>query len=507
MMVVRQMHTTITLTELLAGIISLNDDYNCEVSGLALDSRYVKQGDVFFALTGASTHGKTYIDAAVDAGAVAIVMEVESDADPLPVSWYTHQNNQLPLIAIHNLRAQLAAIANSYYNNPSLSLTLTGVTGTNGKTSITSFLAQVLSEKNKCGLIGTLGTGIYPDIVPGIHTTPDIFSLYKTLATFNEQGVNKVMMEVSSHALQQERIAGLNFTTAIFTNLSHEHLDYHQTMSQYLAAKLKLFQVDELKHAIVNIDDLSSHEVLASIAAEVNVLTYSVTKYKQANIFADRLIMEDKGISFTLHTPKGECEINTRLQGKFNISNLLAVVAVLVNEDYSMPEIKSRLEGVSAIAGRMEKVTSGNMPCFIIDYAHTPDALELVLQSLRKQYKGSLWCVFGCGGDRDQDKRARMGAIAEIYADHIVLTNDNPRNEPAEQIVSQILQGIEAKDKVTIEYDRQTAIHYAFNTSTNDDVILVAGKGHENYQITGDRRTHFSDRECIEKIIQQGHLI
>lgn len=500
MMTAKQQSFATNLNSLLDGILSLPAEYNVEFNNLVLDSRELKQGDLFIAVTGDGVNGTDYIDSAINKGAVAVLWEAQVDA--IPYAWST-VNKDVPLIAVTNLKQNLGQLANRVYNRPSESLNIVGVTGTNGKTSCVNFIAQALGPDMPCGLIGTLGTGIYPDISAGSHTTPDVLTVHKTLANFVEHNAKIAAIEVSSHALAQGRIDDVQMDVAIFTNLTQDHLDYHGTMQAYLQEKRKLFQLAGLKTAIINVNDPYGMDIVEAAQGK-NIITYSFDeKDNAADVYASNIQYHPDSTEFILNTKQGSISISSPLIGDFNVSNLLAVCVYLQVQGFSLADIAKRIKNVMPVAGRMQKIIADGYPMIIVDYAHTPDALEHVLQTLSAQFKGKLTCVFGCGGERDKDKRSKMGKVADTYADTIVLTNDNPRNESGETIVAQINQGITHKNKVITELDRKAAISTAIKMTDVDGCVLIAGKGHETYQIIGANKFEFNDVEVVKEILSE----
>ncbi len=503
MMAVKQQPVAKTLGMLLANIIHVPTEYDVEINNLQLDSRQVKQGDVFIAIPGEAGTGLNYIDSAVKAGAVAVLWEAEANA--IPFSWFANnqQAKRVPLIAITNLKLKLGEIVSLFYGNPSKSLNIVAVTGTNGKTSCVNFIAQALDKKQSCGLIGTLGVGIYPDIVAGSHTTPDVVTMHKTLANFIEMNAKFAAVEVSSHALAQGRVDNIQFDVAIFTNLTQDHLDYHGTMENYLKEKTRLFQMPGLKTAIVNVNDSYGQAILKSTITE-NIITYGLdASINSPDIYATDIQYSANKTDFTLNTKQGSVFITSPLAGDFNVSNLLAVSAYLQLQGYSLDEIAERISIIKPVAGRMQKINMPGYPVVIVDYAHTPDALKQVLKTLHKQFKNNLTCVFGCGGERDMGKRFQMGGVADTYADLIVLTNDNPRNESAEEIIKQISQGINDTAKIIVELDRKKAIETAIKKTATQGCVLVAGKGHENYQIITNEKFEFNDMSVVKEVLSE----
>jgi UDP-N-acetylmuramoyl-L-alanyl-D-glutamate--2,6-diaminopimelate ligase len=458
------------------------------ITGLALDSRQVKPGDIFFALAGTRSHGEIYLKSALEKGAVAVLKESNTTL----LEWLP---GNLPCIHLPDLSNIVGEIAARFYGYPSQHQTVIGVTGTNGKTSITHFLAQILHTKAPAGLIGTLGYGIYGALQPATHTTPNAIDLQQLFAQFQAQQVATVVMEVSSHALAQGRVNGIRFDTAVFTNLTRDHLDYHHTMQAYGEAKLQLFTKQGLKTAVVNLDDPFGNNVLTHLASTVTPLTYSLQN-NHAEVFARIQAYNSQGCQLTVHTAWGNGQLQTPLFGPFNISNLLATLTVLLNQGWHLTTLLEQMQTLQTVPGRMELLKLAGQPTVIIDYAHTPAALENTLLALREHFKQHiLWCVFGCGGDRDQGKRPLMGEIAQRYADKVIITDDNPRHESSQSIINDILRGCPQPQAVIP--DRRQAISYALQHAQPSEVVLIAGKGHEQYQQVGEQKLFFSDREYV----------
>jgi UDP-N-acetylmuramoyl-L-alanyl-D-glutamate--2,6-diaminopimelate ligase len=492
------------LSELLR--FKLPTSSNPQINGLALDSRKVQPGDLFFACQGIQTHGEIYIDSALKNGAIAILKEA-------PTTHFEMLAGQIPCLTQPNLSQELGNIAARFYRNPSEDQYIIGVTGTNGKTSVTHAIAHLLHAENwPCGLLGTLGYGIYGQLEAASRTTPDAIQLQALLGQLNEKHVHNVVMEVSSHALDQNRVQGIQFETAVLTNLSRDHLDYHHTMTAYANAKLRLFTWPDLKTAIINQDDPFGEIVLASLPKTVTPITYSLVE-DTADIYAEIQAYHTHGCRLNIQSCWGDGEIESPWFGEFNVSNLLAALAVLLNMGLPFSELIKQLNTLPTVPGRMERIGEGHKPTVIIDYAHTPDALEKVLLTLRQHLKtnkhsfnekddsNKLWCVFGCGGDRDRGKRRLMGEIAQNHADKIIITDDNPRHETSEAIIDDILQGCTTPTAVIPE--REKAIRYALEEAGTNDIVLIAGKGHEDYQEIGDVRFPFSDRALALQITEE----
>jgi UDP-N-acetylmuramoyl-L-alanyl-D-glutamate--2,6-diaminopimelate ligase len=377
-----------------------------------------------------------------------------------------------------------------------------GVTGTNGKTSVTHFIAHLLQSYAPCGLFGTLGYGIYGALQPGLHTTPDAIHLQALLAQLRTQKVSQAVMEVSSHGLVQGRVNGIRFETAVLTNLSRDHLDYHQTMRAYGDAKRRLFSMPDLKYAVINLDDADAfgQSVLANLPKTVVPVSYSLQD-KTADVYAQIRAYEIDGCQLDIYTRWGDGEqCRIPLFGQFNVSNVLAALSVLLNMGFPLSQVVSQLGTLRSVPGRMERFGQAHQPTVIVDYAHTPDALEKALLALREHLKGlgKMWCVFGCGGDRDRGKRRLMGEVAFRYADNVIVTDDNPRHESSQAIIDDILQG--CPEPAAVIADREQAIGYALESAAVGDVVLIAGKGHEDFQQVGDQRFAFSDRALVASL-------
>ncbi|MGH8234710.1 MAG: UDP-N-acetylmuramoyl-L-alanyl-D-glutamate--2,6-diaminopimelate ligase [Rhodanobacteraceae bacterium] len=453
------------------------------VAGLTQDSRAVRAGDAFVALAGSKHHGIEFADVALTRGAVAILAE---NSGP-------RSTRHGPVIWIDSLRSHLGEIASRFFGNPSARMALIGVTGTNGKTSTVQLLAQAFTHLGKrAATIGTLGAGMHGALHEGERTTPDVIRVHGLLAEFREAGASHVAMEVSSHALDQNRVDGVHFDVAVFTNLTRDHLDYHGTMENYGAAKAKLFTWPDLRAAVINVDDAFGRHLIAQLPVAVRALSYA-TDAEDAELRALDVHSHSDGIDFELATPWGTGMVRSRLLGRFNVTNLLAVAGALGALDVPFAQIHDALEALQPVGGRMSRLGGGAMPLVVVDYSHTPDALEQALTTLRAHCEGKLICVFGCGGDRDVGKRPVMGAISERLADVAIVTDDNPRNEDGDAIVAQILGGMHAPRHATIERDRSRAIGLAIAQASAGDVVLVAGKGHEIYQESAGVKRPFDD--------------
>lgn len=464
---------------------------NPEIRGLTMDSRAVRPGYLFLACKGLSAHGLEFAAEAIERGAVAIAWEPAGfDVAGLPV----------PMARVAGLTARAGEIAARFYGYPSEQMMVVGITGTNGKTSVAHYLAQCLDQPGeRAGLIGTLGVGLYGEAVHSGHTTPDVVTNQRLLAGFLQSGATSTMMEVSSHALVQGRVNAIRFATTVFTNLSHDHLDYHGDMASYAEAKRKLFFTPGLESAVINIDDEVGRRLLEDLPADTRKVACSLRAPLPGtmSVWAESIRSLPEGMAFSLHTPWGRASLQSQLVGEFNVANLLSTAAVLLLSGMPFERVVALLQRVRPVAGRMETFGGGEQPLVVVDYAHTPDALEHSLQALRSHTEGKLICVFGCGGDRDVAKRPEMGRIVEQLADIALITNDNPRTESAEKIVSEIQQGLSLPDAMPVVFDRRDAIEEAIRLAGKGDAVLIAGKGHEDYQIIGRQRFPFSDREVV----------
>jgi len=459
---------------------------------LTLDSRAVKPGDLFLATPGALHDGRSHIADALARGAAAIAYESEG-ASGLPAS-------ATPMVAIKGLAGQLSAIAGRFYGEPSRGIALVGVTGTNGKTSVSQLVAQALDLLGqRCGIVGTLGSGFHGALDSGKHTTPDALALQATLARLKQEGARAVAMEVSSHGLEQGRVAALEFDVAVFTNLSRDHLDYHGTMEAYGAAKAKLFAWPGLHSRVINLDDEFGRQ-LAAEQHKSRLLSYSLEN-PAAFLYCREARFSDAGVEAQLVSPKGEGVLRSPLLGRFNLSNLLAVVGALMALDYPLGEILPVIPQLQGPVGRVQRLGGGEKPLVVVDYAHTPDALEKVLLALRPHVHGQLLCLFGCGGDRDRGKRPLMAQIAERHADAVLVTDDNPRTEDSARIIEDIRVGFANPGVVRFVPGRGEAIAQLIGSAGGDDVVLLAGKGHEDYQEINGVRHPFSDLEEAAKAL------
>ena len=486
-----------SLKNLLRERVAIPSVLDVWVHGLSADSRCVRPGDAFIALAGSRGGAWAHVDDAVANGAVAILLEDAGGGAPREYSGAV-------LVPVAGLADCLAGLADYFYGHPSADLTVIGVTGTNGKTSVTGFIAAILEAGGiPAATMGTLGYAFRESREAASHTTPDVVRVHGLLARFLAQGAQAVVMEVSSHALVQGRVDRVRFDTGVFTNLSPEHLDYHADMATYGAAKARLFMDHEPEVAVINADDGFGRQLPGQLPAETRLWRYGATAERLECRIRDARPASD-GMAATLDTRLGRLSLQTRLMGHFNIENMAAASATALALGIPPGVIETTAAAVEAPAGRLEPHTATSGLKLVIDYAHTAAALEHALAALRPHAGGALWCVFGCGGNRDQSKRPAMGEVAERLADHVILTDDNPRDESAEAIVEDILSGMAGAVDVRVIHDREQAITTAFREADAADLVLIAGKGHETTQERGGVRTAFSDVGVVRRLIGEG---
>jgi UDP-N-acetylmuramoyl-L-alanyl-D-glutamate--2,6-diaminopimelate ligase len=503
-----------SLKALLAGLSSFPDRDDRLITGLALDSRTVIAGDAFIAMAGAKQHGLAHVEQAIRKGASAVIYDPAGTGQQLAEAWPSRDAALVPMIAVENLGLKLGELAARFYRDPSRFMAVIGITGTNGKTSCSQFLSQMLDD---CGIIGTLGWGEWGKLNKTLNTTPDALAVQKILAELVKDKKQAVAMEVSSHGLEQGRVNGVTFKGAVFTNISRDHLDYHGTMEAYLQAKLALLRQPGLAFAVVNLDDEYTVRIIAAVPESVARWQFSA-KGKTADsgecVNAENIRHEADGIEFDLRFRDQRQRVKVPLYGDFNVENVLAVLTVMLATGVSLAEAVKRLGHIKPVDGRMERFGGDAEPLIFVDYAHTPDALDKVLSSMRKHCQQALWVVFGCGGNRDAGKRPQMGRIAEQWADHVVITDDNPRYENGADIVNDILAGCSAtaKDggsvatgmepvrptaKVEVIQNREQAIQTVVASAAKNDCIVIAGKGHEQYQEVNGIQLPFSDKQVV----------
>jgi UDP-N-acetylmuramyl-tripeptide synthetase len=459
--------------------------------GITTDSRLVRPGDIFAAYRGQAADGRAFIPDAIARGADAVLW------DGFGFRWNSAWD--VSNAAVDDLKSKLGTIADVVYRHASRSMWIVGVTGTNGKTSSAHWIAQCLDAcGRRAGIIGTLGNGLVGALAPSVNTTPDAALVHQTLAEFRDAGAKAVAMEVSSHALDQGRVNAVEFDVALFTNLTRDHLDYHGTMAAYGTAKARLFAWPGLDAAVINVDDPFGQSLAeAARGRRQKVLTHGLVN---ADIVATRVTVTQSGLLLSIMTPWGPGDVATRVSGTFNASNVLGVLGVLLASGIRQDDALAALSRITPPPGRMQRLGGDFEPLVVIDYAHSPDALEKVLTALRPAVfdGGELICVFGCGGDRDPGKRPDMGRIAASLADRVIVTSDNPRSEDPAAIADDIVRGIREAGRTNFEreLDRAAAVRAAVAGARGGDVVLLAGKGHEDYQETNGTRVHFSDAEA-----------
>ena len=466
-----------------------------EVTGLVMDSRAVRPGDAFVAIAGFGAHGLGFVDQARERGAAAILFEPPAPDDlPAPAD----------AIAVPGLRARMGAMADHFHGAPSKAMTMIGVTGTSGKTSSVQLIAQAFERLGiPTGTIGTLGAGLYGREIATGFTTPLVLPMHALLADLRDAGAKAVAMEVSSHALDQGRVDAVHYDIAVFTNLTRDHLDYHGDMETYGAAKAKLFSRPGLRAAVINRDDAFGVRLLASLPATVRGIGVSASGDADADVAASDVTLDARGIGFELRICDRSRRVQSPLLGRFNIDNLLTVAGVLLAEGRGFDETVAVLETLQPVAGRMNRLGGdGVLPLVVVDYSHKPDPLEQALQSLRAHLKGGLTCVFGCGGDRDRGKRPQMAAIAEKLSERVIVTDDNPRGEDGDAIVADIVAGFDKPDAALILRDRRAAITRAIGDASADDIVLIAGKGHETYQEVAGVKHDFDDMAVARELLE-----
>lgn len=470
--------------------MTLLSSFNQSFTSITADSRRVQAGSLFLAYPGGKSDGRDYIAQAIQAGAMGVAWE--SQGFSWKATW------QVSNVAVQGLKNQAGELAAEFYHHPSQKLGMIGVTGTNGKTSVSQWIAQAFTTLGqKTAVIGTIGNGFIDAQTEASNTTPDAILLQAMLANFVQHDADTVAMEVSSHGLHQGRLNGVTFDVAVLTNLSRDHLDYHKTMEEYAAAKQQLFTWPGLRLAILNADDVFGQAVAALLKAQGKpLITYGLV---QGDVRGSDLQLHQHGLTMQVSTPQGDALVNAPVLGRFNAYNVLAVLTTLLAFKVRLQDAVAAMAKIKPVLGRMQQLGGNDKPLVVVDYAHTPDALEKVLTTLREQAQGKLICVFGCGGDRDAGKRPLMGAVAAKLADTVIVTSDNPRNENPSDIIEQVLSG--ADKACLIEADRATAIKQAVQWARKGDIVLVAGKGHESYQEVAGIRMPFSDAEVVQNAL------
>ena len=498
------MHPRPTLADLLQGFA---DAPPLAVRGIGSDSRRLDEGYLFLAVQGLTSHGLDFLAEALEAGVSAVAWDASTGTPPSDVG--------VPTIAVENLASRLGEIANRFYGRPSEQLEVIGVTGTNGKTTVAWMIAQaaeILGER--CAYLGTLGHGLGELQGSEGMTTPAVVEFHERLADFVEHGAGYAAVEVSSHALEQGRIDGVRIDTAIFTNLSRDHLDYHESMADYFAAKARLFTDCEPRHRIINIDSDYGARLADMCGSEVVTVSTNADRVADGgpHLFIRSVVATGNGFDITFISSWGSSRFTLPLPGDFNVANAAIVLAVLLMKGVALEAACDAMSRLTAPPGRMQRVAAAegertmqrvamDGPAVFVDYAHTPAALESALRALRAHCRGHLWCVFGCGGDRDAGKRPQMGEAAERQSDRVIVTSDNPRGESPMAIIEDILAGLAQRDKAVVIEDRAAAIAWTIDAAASDDVVLIAGKGHETWQETNGRRVAFSDSSVAAKAL------
>ncbi len=478
------------LSCLLSGLRDIGQVDDILIDNLCLDSRKASSGSLFFAVPGTRQDGRNHIGQAMQAGASAVLYETEG--------WTFDNVDEGRIFGVSNLRRHIGPVADIFYDEPSSKMHVVGITGTNGKSTCAMLTAQSLKRLgSSCGVMGTLGNGFPENLRQGSLTTPDPISLQRDLALFVQQDAQYLCLEVSSHSLDQARNEGVRFGTVVFTNITRDHLDYHRTDENYRASKSKLFTESSASCAVLNVDDVFGRSLVDMSTAD-RIVTYGSG---DADIKLVDCAADINGVSLSIGIEEQMIDVRSELLGRINATNILTVAAVLHALEFDAEEIGRGLTGLKSVPGRMERIPGNErQPAVFVDYAHTPDGLENALVSLRELTRGRLWCVFGCGGDRDDEKRPMMGAIAERNADETVVTDDNPRDESPEEIVRRIMEGMSSRPEVI--HERSDAIRYAIERAEPQDTVLIAGKGHETTQTYRHEIRSFSDRKFAAELLR-----
>ncbi|MCC4264944.1 UDP-N-acetylmuramoyl-L-alanyl-D-glutamate--2,6-diaminopimelate ligase [Oceanimonas baumannii] len=466
------------------------------IDSITLDSRNVTPGCLFIAIQGHQADGRRFIDSALQQGAAAVIYQTDS-AEEAGLNSRDHR-----LLGVFELPALLSRLAGAFYGEPGRQLQLVGVTGTNGKSTVSQLIAhwsQLLGTSS--GVMGTLGNGLCGQLQPAANTTGSALEVQQQLAGMLAAGASRVAMEVSSHGLHQHRVAALDFDVAVFTNLSRDHLDYHGTMAEYGEVKRSLFELCR-KGRVINADDVYGRRWLSHYSDAVAYSLHGrLADFPGRQLVAETVHFYGDGVKVTINSDWGNGVLSAPLIGRFNVANLLAAMGAMLELGESFERLLETAPKLVGVAGRMEPFTAPGSPMVVVDYAHTPDALEQVLQALQQHCRGRLWCLTGCGGDRDKGKRPLMAAAAEKGADEVILTDDNPRTESPAAIIAEMQAGLSSPAAARVIHSRSEAIEYAINSAGEQDIILVAGKGHEDYQIVGTHTIHYSDRETVAALL------
>ncbi|WP_298449640.1 UDP-N-acetylmuramoyl-L-alanyl-D-glutamate--2,6-diaminopimelate ligase [uncultured Marinobacter sp.] len=481
-----------SLNTLLQGIAPVPSVFDVTIHGLQTDSRDVRPGDAFVALAGATTLADHHVDQAIAAGATVVLLESESRGE-------CREHHGALIVPVPELRQLLGKIAARFYEHPSRRLRLIGVTGTNGKTSVSHYIAQLLGQADTpCGVLGTLGYGMPGALQKASHTTPDVVLINRALSGILSSGGRAAAMEVSSHGLDQGRVDGLAITGAVFTNLTRDHLDYHGSMESYGAAKARLFEREDVHFSVINFDDPFGRQLYEKLEGKCDRIRYSLHE-SEVELWLKEFRPTDSGFDAVVDGEWGEFGISAPLMGSFNASNVLAAIAAVMTLNVTVEQVQQAVKLLTPPPGRLERFCGANGARAVVDYAHTPDALANALAALRPHVAGKLICVFGCGGDRDSGKRPEMAKEAEKRADVIIVTDDNPRTENPVEIVRDILAGFSRPNAASVIHDRAEAIRTAINMAEQGDLVLVAGKGHESWQEIAGQKLPFSDASQVRQ--------
>jgi UDP-N-acetylmuramoyl-L-alanyl-D-glutamate--2,6-diaminopimelate ligase len=492
-------HHGVPLGRLLTGFAEAGSAAGLPVTGLSLDSRKMRQGDLFCAIAGHQGHGLQYLGDVLARGPCAILYDPQGGGRELARGCSGTQS-----IAVESLHHKVGFIADRFFSNPSEGLNVIAVTGTNGKTSCSHFLANALGGGGHAAVIGTLGWGRPGELQPCAQTTPDAIEIHAMLARLKQDGMTSVALEASSHGLVQGRLNGVRARSALYTNITRDHLDYHGTLDAYVEAKLALLDFPELRSVAFNADDARACLVADRAREGIELIAFSRAGTAHPDVptvCAGRVEQAPEGLRMEIRYAGSVAEVHAPVFGDYNAENLLGALAVLLGMGYGLSESAERLAMVRPVPGRMEHVRSADGVTAIVDYAHTPDALDRVLQTLRGHCGQTLWVVFGCGGERDRGKRPLMGRVAERWADRVVVTDDNPRHEDGDAIVADILSGCQT-DTVVVERDRRQAVEWVIDQAEPGDVVVVAGKGHERFQDLGSVTIPFDDRQVVREALQ-----
>ncbi|MFA0032185.1 UDP-N-acetylmuramoyl-L-alanyl-D-glutamate--2,6-diaminopimelate ligase [Vibrio sp. 10N.261.49.A12] len=491
------MSNSLTLSSLLSpwGDFSSPELDAIAVEQLELDSRAIKGGDIFVAIVGHAVDGRRFIDKAVTQGANAVIAQSDAEKADGLIEWL----DAVPVIYIKDLNLVLSELAGRFYS--SQATTLIGVTGTNGKTTITQLIVQWLDlVGQRSAVMGTTGNGFLDNLKTAANTTGSAIEIQRTLSELAEENAAYTAMEISSHGLVQGRVKALNFEVGVFTNLSRDHLDYHGTMQEYALAKKSLFTQHKCKHAVINVDDEVGKAWMADLSNAIAVSLLPLSDYQQS-VWASDVAYAETGIKLAFDGSWGQGQLSVPLIGQFNASNVLVAFATLLVLGIDKQTLIDTAPQLQPVIGRMELFQVPNKAKVVVDYAHTPDALEKALAALRVHCSGKLWAIFGCGGDRDTGKRPMMAVTAEQFADNIIISDDNPRSEDPALIVKDMLAGLSEPEVAFVEHDRFQAVKFALEQAGNNDIILLAGKGHEDYQVLKDKTIHYSDRESALQLL------